>query len=71
VRHLYETPLIFVGPMWGELVDWARRSMLRPGFELASPEDIAIPLCVDSADAAIAIIRERHADWRKTSEESL
>lgn len=26
------TPLIFVGNMWSELVDWARRWMLRPDF---------------------------------------
>jgi predicted Rossmann-fold nucleotide-binding protein len=37
VRHLHDTPLIFVGEMWEGLVDWARRSMLRPGFELANP----------------------------------
>jgi uncharacterized protein (TIGR00730 family) len=64
VRHLYETPLIFVGPMWAELVDWARRYMLRPGFELAKPEDMAIPRCVNTADEAIAIVREYHAQWR-------
>ena len=39
-------------------------SRLRPGFELASAEDMAIPQCVDSADEAIAIIREHHAQWR-------
>jgi hypothetical protein len=38
--------------------------MLRPGFELVKPEDIAIPRCVDSADEAIAIVREHHARWR-------
>ena len=64
VRHMHNTPLIFAGPMWAELVDWARRYMLRPGFELASPGDMGIPQCVDGADEAIAIIRERHARWR-------
>jgi uncharacterized protein (TIGR00730 family) len=64
VRHMYDTPLIFVGPMWGELVDWARIYMLRPGFELANPEDMEIPQCVDDADAAIALIRESHARWK-------
>ena len=28
VRKLYNTPLILVGKMWAELVDWGRRSML-------------------------------------------
>jgi uncharacterized protein (TIGR00730 family) len=68
VRHLYDTPLIFVGRMWAELVDWAQRYMLRPGFELANPEDMTIPYCVDTADEAIALIRERHAKWKEKQE---
>jgi hypothetical protein len=38
--------------------------MLRPGFELANPEDMAIPRCVKTADEAIAVIREHQARWR-------
>jgi uncharacterized protein (TIGR00730 family) len=64
VRHLTDVPLVFVGPMWRELVDWARRVMLRPGFELASPADMAIPTCVDTADEALAVIREHLAAWQ-------
>lgn len=64
VRHLHDTPLLFVGDMWGELVAWAERYMLRPGFELANPEDMAIPRCVKTADEAIAVIREHQARWR-------
>jgi uncharacterized protein (TIGR00730 family) len=63
VRHLHEVPLVFVGPMWKGLVDWASSAMLRPGFELANPEDLRIPLCVDGADEAIAIVREHHERW--------
>ncbi|MEY6432833.1 LOG family protein [Thioalkalicoccus limnaeus] len=63
VRHLRDTPLILTGKMWSELVDWAARYMLRPGFELANPEDMAIPRCVTGADEAIAIVREHHARW--------
>ncbi len=63
VRHLHDTPLIFTGPMWQGLVDWAAQIMLRPGFELANAEDMKIPRCVDTADEAIAIIRESHARW--------
>jgi len=64
VRHLRETPLIFAGPMWRGLVQWAAEHMLRPGFELAKPEDVRIPQCVDDADGAIAIIEREHAKWR-------
>jgi len=65
VRHMRDTPLIFAGTMWAELVDWARTYMLRPTFELANPEDMAIPQCVDDADAAIVLIRESQARWKE------
>jgi uncharacterized protein (TIGR00730 family) len=63
VRHLHGTPLIFAGPMWAGLVEWAQRSMLRTGFELANPEDMSIPRCVNTAEEAIAVVREHHARW--------
>ena len=63
VRQLYRTPLILVGTMWAELVEWARTHLLRPGESLVSPADIDIPRCVDTAAAAIALIREHHAQW--------
>jgi uncharacterized protein (TIGR00730 family) len=65
VRHLHDTPLILVGKMWADLVDWARGHLLSPGLALANPEDIAIPRCVNTADEAIALIREHHARWRE------
>jgi predicted Rossmann-fold nucleotide-binding protein len=64
VRHLQDRPLIFVGPMWRELMDWAGRWMLRPGFELVSPEDMNIPRCVNSGKEAVALIRESHERWK-------
>src|SRR6478609_1448686 len=33
VRHLYNTPLIVVGKMWAELVEWAHDAMLIEGNE--------------------------------------
>jgi uncharacterized protein (TIGR00730 family) len=63
VRKLEDTPLILVGAMWGELVDWARRSMLRPGVELASPADMDIPTVVHTGEEAIARLRQSHARW--------
>jgi len=65
VRHLHDTPLVFVGDMWSELVDWAKKYMLRPGFELASPEDMQIPRCVISGEEVLGIIREHHARWQR------
>lgn len=63
VRHLSDTPLIFVGPMWKGLVEWAVANMLRPGFELASPQDMQLPHCVDDAAEALAIVRNHQARW--------
>jgi predicted Rossmann-fold nucleotide-binding protein len=63
VKHVRDAPLILVGKMWAELVDWARRNLLGPELSLASPEDLTIPRCVDTADEAIALIREHHAKW--------
>ncbi|MEA3277772.1 MAG: hypothetical protein U9Q81_21325 [Pseudomonadota bacterium] len=54
--------------MWAELVAWAQHYMLRPGFELANPEDMAIPRCVNTADEAIAVLREHHARWQLAQE---
>jgi predicted Rossmann-fold nucleotide-binding protein len=63
VRKLYNTPLIVVGEMWAELVEWGRRAMLRPGTELAEPVDLAIPRCVETIDEAIALLRANRETW--------
>jgi hypothetical protein len=63
VRKLYNTPLILVGKMWAELVEWGQRSMLRKGKKLASEIDFTIPHCVNTIDETVAIIRENRAAW--------
>jgi uncharacterized protein (TIGR00730 family) len=63
VKHVHDTPLILVGNMWAELVDWAKKNLLKPELNLASPEDLDIPRCVKTADEAIALLREHHAKW--------
>jgi uncharacterized protein (TIGR00730 family) len=63
VKHVHDTPLILVGNMWAELVDWAKKNLLKPEVNLAHPEDLTIPRCVKTADEAIALVREHHAKW--------
>jgi hypothetical protein len=63
VRKLYNTPLILVGKMWAELVEWSRRSMLRKGNELESEVDFTIPHCVNTIEETIALIRENRVAW--------
>jgi uncharacterized protein (TIGR00730 family) len=63
VRHLRDVPLVFAGPMWRGLVEWARAQMLRPDFELATPADMQIPCCVENGAEALAVIREYQSRW--------
>ena len=66
VRHVDNVPLILVGKMWRGLVEWARTSMQDPKLALANPEDLEIPRCVDTADEAIALVRELHEAWQRS-----
>ena len=59
VRHLDKTPLILVGKLWPGLVEWVRGAMLTFETPLINAEDVDIPICVNTADDAIEIIR-RH-----------
>jgi uncharacterized protein (TIGR00730 family) len=70
VRQL-NVPLVVAGPMWKELVEWAGKHMLRPGFELAKPEDMTIPICVANADEALAAIRPFYDAWKLAREAEL
>jgi uncharacterized protein (TIGR00730 family) len=64
VRHVDNVPLILVGKMWKGLVDWSKTAMLDPRLALASPDDLEIPRCVETADEAIALVRDLHGKWR-------
>jgi uncharacterized protein (TIGR00730 family) len=67
VRHIRDTPLLLVGAMWADLVEWARRHMLAVQPPLANPEDMTIPRCLATADEAISVLREHHERWRAPS----
>jgi len=64
VRHLTDTPLVLIGPMWTELVHWASSSMLATDPPMANPVDLLIPQCVASADEAVERIRVHHDRWQ-------
>src|SRR6516164_730189 len=63
VRHIHDTPLIVVGKMWADLVSWTKAYLLDSKLQLANPEDMNIPRCVDTADEAIALLRDQHVKW--------
>jgi uncharacterized protein (TIGR00730 family) len=64
VKHVESAPLILVGKMWRGLVDWARTSLAGSNPALASIEDMSIPICVDTVDEAISLLREQHRLWQ-------
>jgi len=66
VRKLYNTPLILIGKMWADLVEWGRRTMLTEGNELASDIDFTIPHCVNTIEKAITLIRANRKAWLAT-----
>jgi uncharacterized protein (TIGR00730 family) len=63
VKHVRDTPLILVGKMWAELVEWAKMHLTSSKLALANVEDMSIPHCVDTADEAIALLRQHHVEW--------
>ena len=63
VQHVHDTPLILVGKMWADLVDWARAHLSDVPAAAGQPGRHDDPACVNTADEAIALIREHHARW--------
>lgn len=63
VGHLYNTPLILVGPTWPGLISWARQNMVEAEERLADPVDMEIPQCVDLAQDALQIIKKDYTRW--------
>jgi uncharacterized protein (TIGR00730 family) len=58
VRQIHGKPLIFVGKMWSELVEWATENMVNGQFQMADPIDMKIPYCVNNVDEAMVILRQ-------------
>jgi uncharacterized protein (TIGR00730 family) len=63
VRHLEDVPLVLVGPMWRDLVGWARAHMAEATIPLASPDDTRLPTLVDDVDQAAEIIESHQRRW--------
>ncbi len=65
VRHIKDTPLIFVGKMWSDLVEWVRKHMINGEAPLINPDDISIAICLNNADEAIEMLRKHHGKWQE------
>jgi uncharacterized protein (TIGR00730 family) len=68
VRKLHQTPLIMVGEMWPDLLDWAEKYMVNIEPKMANPADMKIPHCVNNFEEAVAVLREYHGEWAKGCE---
>jgi hypothetical protein len=44
-------------------VDWGRRNWLSAEGSLADAEDLEIPVCVDTVDEAVTLIRDNLEGW--------
>lgn len=56
VGHICKTPIILVGKMWKDLIQWVKREMVTQG--LVSPEDLDFIHIVKNEHEAIALIKE-------------
>jgi uncharacterized protein (TIGR00730 family) len=63
VRHIRDVPLVLVGPMWRGFIVWAKEYMLSADPPLANPSDLDIPVCVDTAAEAVAVIEAHAKTW--------
>lgn len=64
VGHLEHRPLIFIGEMWQELIDWGREHWIEKR-SLADPSDVQIPVCVRNVDQAVQVIEDNLAWWEE------
>lgn len=66
-QGIHDTPLILVGPMWAELLDWARTHMLEVEIPMVEAGDLTIPVCVPGVDEALAFLRPRQEAWKRSA----
>lgn len=64
VKHL-DVPLVFVGPMWKDLVGWARKHMLGRATPLASEKDLDLPICVEDGAQALRALEKAMAEFKQ------
>ena len=56
VKHVHDAPLILVGNMWGELVDWARKNLLASSIRILKNSAVTSP---PVRSAAVRLTSER------------
>ena len=64
VRQLYDVPLVLVGKMWNGLVAWARTACWMRRCSWRTRWTSGSRSCLETAEEAIAVVRELHGTWR-------
>ena len=70
VRHLEDAPFILVGKMYAEFVAWCQDHMLHSELNLADPEDLALPQCVEDGAGVLQIVREHYSTWAEARKQN-
>lgn len=63
VKHLCHMPVILVGKMWRELINWVIDEPLKYGY--LSPEDLDFIVLVDKAEDALGVIKKAKEHFDK------
>ena len=63
VRQLQHKPLIAIGTMWKDLIDWAETHMVETELPMADPADLTIPHYVDRFEDAVKLLRQSQECW--------
>lgn len=63
VKHICNIPIILVGDMWKELIDWVEKWPLKKG--LISPKDMTNIHLAQNNDHAIRVIKKAHELYEK------
>src|SRR4051812_48981785 len=70
VRHLEDAPFILVGKMYAEFVAWCEDHMLHSELNLANPEDLALPQCVEDGAGVLQIVHEHYSTWAEARKQN-
>lgn len=60
-----DKPLVLIGEMWKDLVNWADRYMQDTPYPMFKPSDLRIPCCVANFDEAIGLLTKMHQRWHE------
>ena len=63
VKHICNTPIILLGQMWAELIEWVEKWPLRTNF--LDPEDINTLFLADTLEDAMKVINMAHDEFKK------